>query len=81
MEQAEKRVGLALRNGLFTALAAPGYTLVVVGVAVLVAGLSAGTIALLFLGGPCLIATLGSRAVVERLETYRVREREVRDDP
>jgi len=81
MEQAEKRVGLALRNGLFTALAAPGYTLVVVGVAVLVAGLSAGTVALLFLGGPCLIAALGSRAVVERLETYRVREREVRDDP
>jgi|SRR5688572_8082587 len=80
MEQEEKRVTLALRNGLFTALAAPSYTLVVVGAAVLVTGLSVGTVALLFLGGPCLIATLGSRAVVERLETYRVREREVRDD-
>jgi uncharacterized membrane protein YesL len=81
MEQEEKHVALALRNGLFTALAAPGYTFVVVGAAMLVAGLSAGTVALLFLGGPCLIAALGYRAVLERLETYRVREREVRDDP
>lgn len=76
MEQKEKRVGLALRNGLFTALAAPGYSLVVAGAAALVAGLSAGTVALLFLGGPCLVAALGSRAVMERLESYRVRERE-----
>lgn len=73
--QQEKRVGLALRNGLFTALAAPGYSLVVAGAAVLVAGISIGTVALLFLGGPCLTAVLGSTAVLERLETYRVRER------
>jgi uncharacterized membrane protein YesL len=76
MEQQEQRIGVALRNGLFTALAAPGYTLVVAGAAALVAALSIGTVALLFLGGPCLVAALGNRAIVERLETYRVRERE-----
>jgi uncharacterized membrane protein YesL len=76
MEQEEQRLRVALRNGLFTALAAPGYTLVVAGAAALVAALSIGTVALLFLGGPCLVAALGNRAIVERLETYRVRERE-----
>ena len=76
MEQQEKRIGLALRNGLFTALAAPGYTAVVASAAALVAGLSVGTVALLFLGGPCLVASLGSRAVMERLQSYGVRERE-----
>ncbi len=76
MEQGKKSLRLALRNGLFTALAAPGYTLVVVGLAALVGALSVGTVAPLFLGGPCLIAVLGNRAVRERLETYRVRERE-----
>jgi uncharacterized membrane protein YesL len=76
MEQEQQRIGLALRNGLFTALAAPGYTLVVAAAAALVVVVSIGTVALLFLGGPCLVAAIGNRAVVERLETYRVRERE-----
>lgn len=75
MAQQEKRVGLALRNGLFTALAAPGYSLIVVGAAGLIVGLSISTVALLFLGGPCLTAVLGSTAVLERLETYHVQER------
>lgn len=76
MEQETKSLSVALRNGLFTALAAPGYTAVVAGVGALVAALSVGTVALLFLGGPCLVAVLGNHAVRERLETYRVRERE-----
>jgi uncharacterized membrane protein YesL len=76
MEQEQKQLKIALRNGLFTALAAPGYTLVVAGAAVLVAVVSVFSVALLFLGGPCLIATLGNHAVLERLETYSVRERE-----
>lgn len=76
MEQEEKRIGIALRNGLFTALAVPGYTLVVAGAGALVIGLSAATVALLFLGGPCLVAALGSRAVLERLESFGVRERD-----
>ncbi len=76
MEQERKHLGMALRNGLFTALASPGYTLVVAGLAALVVVLSLLLVIPLFLGGPCLIAALGTRAVRERLETYRVRERE-----
>jgi uncharacterized membrane protein YesL len=76
MEQERKHLGIALRNGLFTALASPGYTLVVAVLAALVVVLSLVVIVPLFLGGPCLIAALGNRAVRERLETYRVRERE-----
>ena len=76
MEQEEKSLRLALRNGLFTFLASPGYTAVVAGLAALVVALSVVLVAPLFLGAPCLIAVLGNRAVRERLETYRVRERE-----
>lgn len=75
MEQEEKRVFMALRNSLYTILAAPGYTVVVAGAAALLIGLSAGTVALLFLGGPCLVASLGSRAVLERLDSFGIRER------
>lgn len=87
MEQEHRHLRLALRNALFTALAAPGYTLMVVGFAILLLVLSVGLIFPLLLGGPCLIAVLGSHAVRERLETYRVRERELEsretepDDP
>jgi uncharacterized membrane protein YesL len=75
MEQKEESLKLALRNGLFTFLAAPGYTAVVTGLAALIAVLSVWLVAPVFLGTPCLIATLGNRAVQERLETYRARER------
>ena len=75
MEQEEESLKLALRNGLFTLLAAPGYTAVVVGLAALIVVLSVWLVAPLFLGAPCLIAVLGNRAVRERLETYRARER------
>lgn len=77
MEQERRNVGLALRNGLFNALAAPGYTLVVFSFALFVAVLCAGLVFPLFFGGPCLIACLGSRAVAERLETFGVRERDL----
>ena len=77
MEQEQKRLGLALRNGLFTALAAPGYTLVVGGIAASIVVISLVTIFPLLFGGPCLVAALGNRAVRERLETYRVRERQM----
>jgi uncharacterized membrane protein YesL len=76
MEQEKKSLRLALRNGLFTFLAAPGYTAVVAGLAALIAALSAILVAPLFLGSACLIAALGNRAVRERVETFRVRERE-----
>ena len=74
MEQEKKHLGIALRNGLFTTLAAPGYTFVVAGVGVLVVTLSIVLIFPFFLGFPCLIILLGNRAVIERLATYQVRE-------
>ncbi len=70
MEQEEKSLKLALRNGLFTFLASPGYTAVVAGLAAVIAILSVWLVAPAFLGSPCLIAALGSRAVRERVETY-----------
>ena len=75
MEQERKNVGLALRNGLFNALAAPGYTLFVFAFAGLVVVLSVGLVFPLLMGGPCLVAIVGNHAVMERLETYGVRER------
>jgi hypothetical protein len=76
MEQERKNLLIAWRNGLFTILAFPGYTLVVVGVAALVALLSVVLIFPLFLGAPCLILLLGNRSVIERMETFQVSERE-----
>jgi hypothetical protein len=76
MEQEQKHLGLALRNGLFTAFSAPGYTLVVAGLAILIGVLSVGFVLPLMLGGPALIASLGARAVLDRIETYRVREKD-----
>lgn len=74
MEQKKESLRLALRNGLFTLLAAPVYTAVVAGLAALLAVLSVWLVAPLLLGTPCLIAALGNRAVRERLETYGVGE-------
>lgn len=76
MEQEQQQVRLALRNGLLTVLASPGYTLVVVGVAALISLLSLLLVIPLFLGAPGLVALLGSRAVLERIETYGVHERD-----
>jgi uncharacterized membrane protein YesL len=76
VEQARPRLGLALRNSLFTTLAAPGYTFTLVVLALVLLAISLGTAALFFLGGVCLAAVLANRAVLERLETYKVRERE-----
>lgn len=76
MEQEQQQVRLALRNGLLTVLASPGYTLVVVGVAALISLVGLLLVLPLFLGVPGLVALLGSRAVLERIETYGVHERD-----
>lgn len=70
MEQEQSSLRLALRNGLFMALAAPAYSLVVAGVAAVI--LVGGTLLVgpLLLGGPCLVAVLGHCAVHERLVAY-----------
>jgi hypothetical protein len=54
MEQTDKNIFLALRNGLLTALASPGYTIIL----------------MIFLGFPALIAVMGTHAVNDRLISY-----------
>jgi uncharacterized membrane protein YesL len=76
VEQEHKSLKMALRNGLFVALASPGYTLVVVGVTVLILALSTALVFPLFMGVPSLVAAIGNRAVIERIETFGVHERE-----
>ena len=76
MEQERKNLLIALRNGLFTTLASPGYTLVVFGVAALVVLISVVLVFPIFLGGLCLVFLLGNRAVIERMKTFQVNERE-----
>jgi uncharacterized membrane protein YesL len=76
IEQDRKNVIIAQRNGLYTTLAAPGYTLVVASTAALVATLSILLVIPIVLGGPILFVALGSYAVIDRIETYGVREKE-----
>lgn len=76
MEQTEPKLVQAWRNGLFTLLAAPGYSLVLIVAVASILALSFVTLAPLILGGPCLILVIGNQAVIERLEHFRVRERE-----
>jgi uncharacterized membrane protein YesL len=70
MEQEGKSLRTALRNGLFTVLASPLYTLVLLAVAALIVGLSIQLPVLLLLGGPPLLAILANQAVLERLATF-----------
>jgi hypothetical protein len=79
LEQEERSLRLALRNSLFMALAAPGYTFVLILAAIIVALASVLLIGPLLLGGPCLIAILGHCAVHERLIAYGKRPPE--EDP
>jgi uncharacterized membrane protein YesL len=76
MEQEQQQLRLALRNGLLTVLASPGYTLVIVGVAALISVLSLVLVLPVFLGAPGLVALLGTRAVLERIETFGVHDRD-----
>lgn len=80
MEQEEKRLGIAFRNGLYTLIASPGYTFVVAGVSSLIAVLCVVLRVPLFVGGPFLIVILGSTAVKERVATFNVREGEDSDE-
>ena len=81
VEQDQQSLRLALRNGLFVALAAPGYTVVVVGFGAVLALASALLVGPLFLGGPCLLAILGHCAVNERLIAYGKRPPEDAEEP
>lgn len=76
MEQEVKNLFISIRNGLFTTLAAPFFTFMLMVIVVIVLGLSAGFIIPLFLGLPGVIPFLGIRALYNRLEAFGLRERE-----
>ncbi len=76
IEQHDKRFGLALRNGLFTAFASPFYTVTLILFAALIIVISVVSVALILAGGACVVALLGTRAVFERLDTFGVRQRD-----
>lgn len=65
----------AFRNALFTLLASPLYSTVLVCFSCLSLYVGGRFVFLFFLGLPCLLAVLGTYALRERLETYRVRKR------
>jgi len=77
MEQEHKHLGIAMRNALYTVLAAPGFSIVLSIVALIIAALSVALVAPLLLGGPGFLALLACHAVNERLETYGIRHQTV----
>ncbi|MBX3062726.1 MAG: hypothetical protein KF726_07110 [Anaerolineae bacterium] len=78
IEQHEKRLLLAWRNALFAVLATPPFTLLFLILAMLILFLSVASVALVFLGGLCLFALYGTRAVFNRLDTFGIRERDAK---
>ena len=71
MAQEQPRLRQAWRNALFTLLASPVYSLVLLAFAALVLALASRLVVLLFLGLPVLLVVLGAHAVAERLHHYR----------
>ena len=75
-EQETPSLKMALKNGLFTIFAAPGYTFVVAGLAFSLIAISLALIIPLLFGLPVLVAMIATRSVRDRLDVYGVRERE-----
>lgn len=73
LEQERPQLGIALRNGFYTLMAAPFYTLLIQGFAGLLILGSTLVMAPWFLGLPALLALLSHSAVVERLTVYGLR--------
>ena len=76
MEQDNKKLRMALRNGFYTAMAAPFYTMMLMLLSAVVLALSIGLFIPFFLGLPGLIPMLGFHAMYDRLESFGLRERE-----
>lgn len=73
IELEQKHLLVALRNGLFTGLASPLYTAVLLVFVTIVVASSIIVVPLILFGGPCLIALLANRAVRERLVAFGIR--------
>lgn len=73
IEQDNKNLVQSWRNGLYTLLASPFYTLIVMLISALILSTTIVLLLLLFLGGPCFFALFATRIVFERLETFGIR--------
>jgi uncharacterized membrane protein YesL len=76
MEQEDKRLRVALKNGLFTTLAAPLFTLILFIVAVILMVLSFAIVLPIFLGIPGLVTVMAFRGVYDRLIAFKIRKPE-----
>ena len=74
MEQTEKSLKTALRNAVVTFFSSPGFTIVVVLVFLLLLVLSVVFVFPIFLGVPCLLALIWSRAVRQRIKEFNHEE-------
>lgn len=70
MEQDDKSLKTAMRNGFVTLLSSPGFTLVIIIFFMLFFVLSVVFIFPILLGVPCLMALIWSRAVRQRIEVF-----------
>lgn len=76
MEMTEKKLFLAIRNGFFTSMASPVFSLIITLFSLIVIILSAVIVLPIFFGLPALVPILFLRALYNRLEKYGLRERE-----
>jgi hypothetical protein len=72
MKDDQKKVFVAMRNGLFLALGTPLFTLVLILFSVVLIVLSVFLVIPIFLGVPALIAVLGTRGMIDRLESFNL---------
>ena len=77
MAQEKENIFLALRNGLYMALASLPYTVGLMIFVVLIIGLSSALVIPAFLGLPMLITELSTRALYDRLEAFGLKEKEI----
>jgi uncharacterized membrane protein YesL len=77
MEQIEPNIFLALKNGLFLTLATPFYTAMIMVFVIILIVASASFVIPIFLGAPALIASLGTRALFDRLIALGLKKPEV----
>jgi len=77
MKDDQKRVFVAFRNGLFLALGTPVFTFVLVLLSVILVVLSVVLVIPIFLGVPALIAVLGTRGMIDRLESFNLLKKDL----
>jgi hypothetical protein len=77
MKDDQKKIFVAMRNGLFLALGTPLFTLVLILFSLALIGLSVGLVIPIFLGVPALIAVVGTRGMIDRLESFNLLKKDV----